>query len=314
MNAEEAERKREQDEVKLYCDRLLRTAAVKEVYPTPVDKLVEAAELVKSGDLALLEIKEEVFPQRLFRKLKSSLSDLISLVKAGLFPKEKTIFINPGTHASSIPFVTLHECVHNILPWQKKTFIYLDDEKTLDPEARFRFEREANFGASYLLWQGEDYVKKSLDLPINVATPISLAKLFGGSIHSSMRYYVENHRAPIGLLVFQRTNDGVAPANLFNRHQLRYFSASAKFKERFGLQGFTLGKTDINILLTRPRELDLYWNGEIILDINNDSVLFEYSGCETPYNIFIILVQTNSARRYGKPIVIIEYSTRNNYF
>ena len=307
MNAEEAERKREQDDVKSYCDRLLQTAEVRGVYPTPIDKIVEAAELVKSGDLTLLEIKEEVFPQRIWRLLKSSLSDLISDVRAGLFPKEKIIFINPNTPTASVPFVTLHECVHNILPWQRKTFIYLDDEKTLDPQARHRFEREANFGASYLLWQGEVYVKKSLDMPISAATPVSLANLFGGSIHSSMRYYVENHRAPVGLLVFQSNNINGSPVDLLNRHRLRYFKASQSFKSRFAIQNFSFSKADISILLTRTREIDLYWKGEIMLNINNDFVLFEYSGYETPYNIFIILAQHKSVRRYGKPIVVIKH-------
>lgn len=90
-STEEAERKRQQDEIKSYCDRLLKTAEVKDVYPTPIDKIVEAAELVKSGDLTLLEIKEDVLPRRLWHKLKNSFSDLISVVRAGLFPKENTM-------------------------------------------------------------------------------------------------------------------------------------------------------------------------------------------------------------------------------
>lgn len=101
-NVRELERQRQIAEVKMYCERLLQTAAAKEVYPTPVDRLVEAAELVKSGDSALLELREDAFPQRLWRKLKGSLSDLLSVVKAGLFTREKTIFINPNTHAASM--------------------------------------------------------------------------------------------------------------------------------------------------------------------------------------------------------------------
>lgn len=303
MNADEAERKREQDEIKHYCDRLLQTADVSDVYPTPIDRIVEAAELVKTGDLPLSLIKEEALPQRFWKLIKNSLSDLASIVRAGLFPKEKTIFINPKAPTASIPFVTLHECVHSILPWQQKTFVYLDDEKTLDPQTRYKFEREANFGAGYLLWQGENYIKKGLDMPLNVATPVYLANLFGGSIHSSMRYYVENHKAPVGLLVFQPNSN--TSFDLLNRYRLRYFASSINFRERFVDRNFSFKEADINILLTRPSGFDLYWYGEILLDINNETVLFEYSGYETPYNIFILLAQSKITKRYGKPIVIL---------
>lgn len=248
MNAEEAERKRVQGEVKAYCNHLLETAGVRNVYPTPIDKIVEAAELVKSCDLSLLEFKGEVFPQSIWRRFKSSLSDLISLVKAGLFPKEKTIFINPNTPGASVPFATLHECVHSILPWQQKTLIYLDDKKSLDSQTRYQFEREANFGGSYLLWQGEDYIKKSLDMPITTATPVFLANLYGGSIHSSMRYYVENHQAALGLFIFKINS---IASEIVDRYQLQYFVASQSFKNQFTSRSFSLGKADISDLLMR---------------------------------------------------------------
>lgn len=309
MNVEEAERLRERDDVKSYCNRLLRTADVKDVYPTPVDRIVEAAELVKSGDLTLLEIKEEVFLQRMWKRLKVSLSDLVSVIRGGLFPTEKTIFINPNTPSASVPFVTLHECTHHILPWQQKTLIYLDNDKTLDSQTRYRFEREANFGGSFLLWQGEDYIQKSLDMPITTATPVFLANLFGGSIHSSMRYYVENHKAPLYLLVFR--SKGIT-ADLSGRYHLQYSIASEDFKNRFGCQPFSLSRTDRTVLFERSNNFDLDWSGEILLSVENVPVRFDFFGYETPYNVFIIMSLKNYTRRYGKPIVVFEKSAVNS--
>ena len=305
MNAEELEREREQEEVKTYCRRLLLTADIKDVYPTPVDRIVEAAELVKSNDLTLLDIKPEVLPRRIWKRLKGSITDIISIVRAGLFPKEKTIFINPNAPTASIPFATLHECVHSILPWQNKTFNYLDDEYSLDPKTRSRFEREANLGGAYLLWQGEDFIKKAADMSVSAATPVSLANLFGGSIHSSMRYYVENHGAAVGLLVFYTDRK----KNFFERYSYRFFGASRKFKDIFGPKSIFLSKDEMNVLLTREQDMDLYWEGEINLSIDNESYLFKFSGYETPYNIFIIIVQDKIARKYGKAIVVIKSLT-----
>lgn len=306
-DAKELERQRQIAEVKTYCERLLQTAAAKEVYPTPVDRLVEAAELVKSGDSALLELSEDAFPQRLWRKLKGSLSDLLSVVKAGLFTREKTIFINPNTHAASVPFATLHECVHNILPWQKDTFVFLDSEKTFDPKTRYRFEREANCGGSYLLWQGDDYVKRAHDMPITTATPVNLADLYGGSIHSSMRYYVENHREPLILLVVK---DNGPSANGTGRYTLQYPVTSQAFKSRFGNAPVSLRNDDDHVLFRRANALNLYWEGETYINLEGERHSFLFFGYETPYNIFVVLTPKKVARRYGKPVIVLEHGAR----
>ncbi|MDQ2975182.1 MAG: hypothetical protein M3R69_07200 [Acidobacteriota bacterium] len=298
-----AEEQRQLLELKSHCERLLRTAEAKGIYPTPVDRLVEAAELVKSGDLALLEIPTDPLPQSLWRKVGRSLTELISKVKAGLFSKEKTIFINPNAHAASVPFATLHECTHHILPWQTKACVYLDDERTLDPHTRFRFEREANLGASYLLWQGDDYIKQALDLPITTATPVSLAQRYGGSVHSSMRYYVETHREVLILMVIKcdsSSADGV------RRYELQYAVTSKSFIGKFGKPRFKATLSDSHILLRRTGLLDLFWEGEVPLVLEGVQHPFAFFGYQTPYNIFILLTPKRVPRRYAKAKVVVK--------
>lgn len=302
-NKGDAEQQRQIIEIKRHCDRLLQTAGVKDVYPTPVDRIVEAAELVKSGDLALLEMPTDPFPHELWKKLKRSVSDLISIVKAGLFTKEKTIFINPKAHIASVPFATLHECVHSILPWQKDLYVFLDDERTLDSRTRFQFEREANLGGSYLLWQGDSYTKQAEDMPITTATPVNLAQLYGGSVHSSMRYYVETHREILVLMVIKCDSgsaDGV------RRYELQYAVTSQSFVGKFGKRRFTVALSDNHTLLRRTGPLDLFWEGEVGLNLEGRQQPFAFFGYQTPYNIFILLTPKRIPQRYAKARVILK--------
>lgn len=297
-----AEEQRQLLELKGYCERLLLTAEAKGIYPTPVDRLVEAAKLAKSDDLALLEIPTDPLPKSLWRKLGRSLTELISKVKAGLFSKERTIFINPNTHAASVPFATLHECTHHILPWQTKACVYLDDERTLHPDTRFTFERQANLGASYLLWQGDDYIKQALDMPITTATPVNLAQQYGGSVHSSMRYYVENHREVLILMVIKR---GASLADGARRYELQYSVTSQSFIGKFGKRKFTVSLSDNHILLRRTGLLDLFWEGEVALNFEGVQQPFAFFGYQTPYNIFILLTPKGIPRRYARARVIV---------
>jgi hypothetical protein len=299
-----AEEQRQLLELKSHCERLLLTAEAKGIYPTPVDRLVEAAELVKSGDLALLEIPTDPIPQSLWRKVGRSLTDLISKVKAGLFSQERTIFINPNAHAASVPFATLHECTHHILPWQTKACVYLDDDRTLHPDTRFIFERQANLGASYLLWQGDDYIKQALDLPINTATPVHLAQQYGGSVHSSMRYYVETHRELLILMVIKR--DSIS-TNGVRRYELQYAVTSQSFVGKFGKPRFKVAAlSDNHILLKRTGLLDLFWEGEVSIILEGVQHPFAFFGYQTPYNIFVLLTPKRVPRRYAKANIVVK--------
>lgn len=298
-----AEEHRQLLELQSHCERLLLTAEARGIYPTPVDRLVEAAKLVKSGDLALLEIPTDPIPQSLWRKVGRSLTELLSIVKAGLFSKERTVFINPNAHAASVPFATLHECTHHILPWQTKACVYLDDERTLHPDTRFTFERQANLGASYLLWQGDDYVKHALDLPITTATPVNLAQRYGGSVHSSMRYYVENHREILILMVIK---SDASSADGVRRYELQYSVMSQSFIGRFGKRKLTVSLSDNHVLLKRSGLLDLFWEGEVALRLDGMPQPFAFFGYQTPYNIFILLTPKRIPRRYARAKMIVQ--------
>ena len=66
---------------------------------------------------------------------------------------------------------------------------FQDCSKTLAPEVADQFEREANNFARYILFKGNGFAEYAADLPLEIQTPISLAKKFGASIYASAREY-----------------------------------------------------------------------------------------------------------------------------
>jgi hypothetical protein len=91
--------------------------------------------------------------------------------------------------------------MHDLLPWQRDLLILGDTSKTLSPEIEFVFEREANQGAAELLFQLDLLRQISRDYRIDITTPIELAQMFGASIHSTFRRWIESHDADVCGLV-----------------------------------------------------------------------------------------------------------------
>jgi Zn-dependent peptidase ImmA (M78 family) len=78
------------------------------------------------------------------------------------------ILLDPTCTPGKKNFVKLHEVGHKVLPWQRQSLVYVDDDVTLDPETKDRFEREASFFASEVLFQCDRFDREARDLPLGV--------------------------------------------------------------------------------------------------------------------------------------------------
>ncbi len=85
-------------------------------------------------------------------------------------------------------------------PWA----LHLDDDTSLSREAKGQKEREANVGGAHLLFQGSPFWDESLSYRQGLAVPVALAGSYGASLTATIRYYVETHRDPVGLLCASR--------------------------------------------------------------------------------------------------------------
>lgn len=204
------------EEINRAAERLLRAAAANGELPTPVDRLLEAANL-RQGD-------DEVFDEETLARAPRAIRDkirglgLLKKVRAALGRNERLVYLNPAVeNAGRRNFIALHEVGHDILEWQRE-LVYVDDDMTLSWSTRTRFEREANQAAAELLFQRELFAQIASDYRIGIATVIELAQNFGGSIQASLRRYVETHRRAVAGVVCEISPVSIEPLT-FRRNE-----------------------------------------------------------------------------------------------
>lgn len=170
-------------------ERLLQSAGVAGVFPTPleaVERVAGVAELVDIGDLPAGIVATK--PNALRR-----------ILGAYLY-RTNTIFVDRSQGSGRVRFIRAHEATHRAIPWHERCY-HLDDEHRLFRDTEELLEAEANLGASLILFQGTRFHERALDYENSIRTPIALAPTLDASIHATIRYYVEHHPDPLAVLL-----------------------------------------------------------------------------------------------------------------
>jgi hypothetical protein len=222
--------------IRKYADLLLRKASAYDRFPTPVDDLLDAAKLEVARESVLAKIGLDGIYRRLpnFVKLapdavKSARDKLLGLLDR----RDRSIHLDPDMHPKRRIHVTIHEVGHELLPHQRKMFQVLEEsDAEMDPDTKDLFEREASCFASEVLFQRDAFAKEAADSAIGIKVPIALSRKYGPSVYSAARRYVETHRLPCALVVFEMPvcMDGEPPFM-----DLRRVVTSSEFKKRFGM-------------------------------------------------------------------------------
>jgi len=217
--------------VKKQAKKALEKAGVLGVFPTPVDQILNAAEVILAP--------EAYFSEGMFNKFKQKFAGVAHLVKkalskvVGLFDAVgRIIYVDITLHESKKKFLKLHETGHSFLPWQAKAYALIEDcEQTLDPDIADQFDREANIFAKEVLFQCDSFSKEASDHKFSIKTPINLSKKYGASIYSSIREYVRSHHRACTVLVLDMPvlMEGKGFVSM-----LRRFESSSGFIEIFG--------------------------------------------------------------------------------
>ncbi len=206
--------------------RLLRAAAIRDQLPTPRAQILACARLIEMGDLNLADYEES-----LTDKAAGFFHRAMNKVLGFLDRREKQFYIDPQLQDSRKLFVTYHEVIHHILPWQH--FAYTeDDEITLSRDCSTIFESEANYGAADVLFQCERFETEARDFDISMPSAIYLADKYGASRHSSLRRFVERNNRPCLLLVLKPTSRVHADGN--TSFFISYSIPSTAFTLQFG--------------------------------------------------------------------------------
>jgi len=181
-------------EIEKICRNLLKKSKAWGVFPTPIERIVSYANLTIEAGIDLGKIEPGFLSRFEF------IPKFAQKVLGMLDYRQKVIYLDHSQQAQKKGFVTLHEVVHEILPWQQ-ALGFMDDEQTLAPEVKEQFEREANFGASAAIFQLELFDEQAEKLPLSIKSPLVIAQKAGASNHSAIRRFVERSPKRCALLV-----------------------------------------------------------------------------------------------------------------
>jgi hypothetical protein len=183
--------------VEKVAQRLLNRAEVWDRFPTPIDEILEAAQLTVAPRSAFDPRSIMEFVRGKTEKVTETIKAAVNKV-LGIYDAEaQIIHINSNVAITKQRFLKLHETGHHEIPTHRKVFRFFQDcEKTLSPDVADLFEREANNFARFALFQGDRYATIAADYALEVKSPMALAKKFGASIYASAREFARtNHRA-----------------------------------------------------------------------------------------------------------------------
>lgn len=212
------------DEIRKACARLLEAAGVREALPTPVEQIVEAAEL-KFGEDDLFADETLSRAGEVGQKVRA----LRGKLRALLDRRERKVYVNPEIQLlGRRNFHTLHEVGHDLLRWQRD-LVYADDQFTLSTSTKILQEREAHFASAELLFQGDFFDEIANGFRIGFGEIIDISQRIGASTHAGFRRFAERRNAPVAGVVLKRSPVRATPLT-FKREEAM---ATAIWRERF---------------------------------------------------------------------------------
>lgn len=187
-----ARRLAQQRQLPALVERALRESGVAGVFPTPLAELQEVLGIEQVLDMSNLPDPPAAKKPRRWKR-----------ILGALLYSERTIFVDFSQGEERSNFTEAHETAHRLIPWHEDSFV-LDHENTLFRDVKDELEREANYTATYLIFQNGRFHRRALDHERSIKTPILLAADYRASRHATIRHYVEGHPDPLALLVTGR--------------------------------------------------------------------------------------------------------------
>lgn len=262
------------------------------IFPTPVDQLMEAAGLQLASVSAFNENSMRRYLREAGQKAASLLKSALDKVLGIFDVHADVVHIDPALYKDKQTFLKLHETGHKELPHQRGLYRWIQDcAKHLDPGTADLFEREANVFASIVLFQDGGFAQHTVDEPFGIKVPMNAAKKFGSSLYAAFREYARRHHKTCAVIILEPTIQ--CPVKGVHA-PVRRFEASASFKLQFGNFYLPPEITAADSLfalipfeprrMTRPHTLQL-------IDSNGQRQEFVGEGFRTGYHTLVLVHQ-----------------------
>ena len=176
-----------------------------------------------------------------------------------------------------------------------------DDDESLSSETQEEFEQEANYFASITLFQHDRFYNELNKLNLSIESAMQLSKIFGASIHATLRRYVENSKNRCALIVLE---------NISSRGEF----VKCNLKDKFQSPKFTSSFGDLEI----PAELGYKWPfvkdyyfqrklnkaGSVNFTTDNGIVEFTYQFFNNRYNGLVFIFPKGEKKSSRTKIII----------
>lgn len=276
---------------------ILKASKSLDVFPTPIDNIVQYSELIIAEGIDLKSLEKKYKSFVFSDVLKSGLSK----VRGFLDRSEKLIYLDMDQKVSRQSFVKLHETGHNVLPWQKETLQFLDDDESLNLDVKEEFEAEANYFASITLFQNDRFINEVKKYELGIPSALQVSKHFGASGHATLRRYVETSKKRCALLVLESLNKKGQVVNgdfrnaFYSRSFMEEFGI-INWPEKFGYKWSFMQDHCFN----KKMNLD----GKIHLNTENGSNGFKYHFFNNTFNGFVLIFPKGERKKTRSKIIV----------
>lgn len=207
--------------IRTHAVALLRKSDALGTFPTPLEQLLEVADLMAAGEITL-DADEK---RKLWSKFGSLLDKALDLLQGAIHRRSRQVWVQPGLYEMKRRFVLAHEIGHDILPWQRE-LAYLDDDQRLRENVRIKFEREANQAAIELLAQGDALRREADDSRLTASLLSELRDKYQISLQAIARRTTEESLKEAATAIrFRGRSGGIGPYHVY---------CSRSFEARFG--------------------------------------------------------------------------------
>jgi len=285
---------------------LLRQSKSLDIFPTPVDQIVEYSNLVVNNNIDLANIEKSFIDSikekadEGFKFLQEGLANI-----RGLFDRtEKTIYISQTRHLGRKNFVKLHETGHGVLPWQNAVIGAFDNSSTLNPDFEDQFEEEANYFASITLFQHNRYDREMKKVDFGLPGIIALSKKFGSSVHASFRNYIFKTNKRCILLILDPIQNKTLNKPICSKRNLFH---SKSFISEFGKINLpNKFSYDWDFIQTYLTKSPFVTNGFTSLTLEGGEILdCNYHLFKNGYNAFILIFPKGERNRGIRKRIIL---------
>ena len=188
---------------RLVTDRLRATNQYTSDHPTDIQALADYSEMgfVDENEESLLAFLSTLDEDAIktFKKAKNKLRGAFGF-------RKKEIYIPKQSKDIYERFPSAHEYVHGLLPWHDLS--YVDTRFTLSPDFDNAREREANFGASEVLFKGPSFRDRVLGSHESIDAALVLADAFEATKSSTLWRYTEVQDRELALLTYIEKGNG----------------------------------------------------------------------------------------------------------